>query len=75
MKVINYLFGALVIGALLCCVSCTKKEKTIAGVALGAAAGAGIGAAVGNTGGAAVGAVVGGASGGLIGHSMGDGEK
>lgn len=55
--------------------SCTKEEKTIAGVVIGAAAGAGIGAAAGNTEGAIAGGLLGGAAGGLIGHSLGDDKK
>jgi len=51
---------------------CTKKEKTAAGILIGAGAGAGIGAAVGDGAGAAIGAVGGGVAGGFIGHSLGD---
>ncbi|HBS47976.1 TPA: hypothetical protein DEO28_02840 [Candidatus Dependentiae bacterium] len=51
---------------------CTKKEKTVGGVLIGAAAGAGIGALAGDGVGAAVGAVAGGTVGGVVGNSLGD---
>ena len=51
---------------------CTKEEKTVGGVVLGAGLGAGIGAAAGGGGGAVAGGAIGGLAGGLIGISMGD---
>lgn len=66
------LFVTVAFGAMASFSGCTKKEKTVAGVLIGAGAGAGIGAAVGNGGGAAAGAVIGGVTGGVIGHEMGD---
>lgn len=67
-----YVFGLLVLGTLILCCSCTKEEKTVAGVAIGAGSGAIIGGAAGGGTGAAIGAGVGGLTGGLIGHSLGD---
>ena len=52
---------------------CSKQEKTLAGIGLGALTGAAIGGvAGGGVGGAAIGAGIGGLTGGLIGNSMGD---
>lgn len=68
----KFLFVTMAFSALATFSGCTKKEKTVAGVLIGAGAGAGIGAAAGNGGGAAVGAVLGGATGGIIGHECGD---
>jgi hypothetical protein len=75
MKTMHYLFGAMVVGALLLCTGCTKKEKTVAGVLIGAGTGAAIGGAAGGGGGAVIGAGVGAVGGGLIGHSLGDDKK
>jgi uncharacterized membrane protein len=55
--------------------SCSRKEKTVAGVVLGGAVGAGIGSAAGGTGGAVAGGAIGAVTGGLIGHSTGDSKK
>jgi uncharacterized protein YcfJ len=75
MKFMKYaLFGALAVSAVLMC-SCTKEEKTVGGVLIGAGSGAIIGGAAGGGGGAAAGAVIGGATGGIIGHSLGDDKK
>ncbi|MBX9830720.1 hypothetical protein K2X40_02100 [Candidatus Babeliales bacterium] len=52
--------------------SCTKEEKTLAGVAIGAGSGALIGGAAGGGTGAAIGAVSGGLLGGVIGNAQGD---
>ena len=54
---------------------CTKKEKTVAGVLIGAGLGAGIGAAAGGGVGAAIGGVGGAAVGGVVGNSLGDDKK
>jgi len=54
---------------------CSKKDKTIAGAALGAGAGAAIGSAAGNTEGAIIGGAAGGILGGIIGNKMGDDKK
>lgn len=69
------LFASLALGAMISFSGCTKEEKTVAGVLIGAGAGAAIGGAAGGGGGAAIGAVVGGTAGGVIGHESGDDEK
>lgn len=51
---------------------CTKQEKTLSGIGMGAATGALIGGVSGGGAGAAIGGVTGGLVGGLIGNSMGD---
>ena len=51
---------------------CSKKEKTLAGIGIGAATGGIIGGTTGGSTGAALGVVGGGLVGGLIGNSMGD---
>ena len=51
---------------------CSKEEKTVGGVLIGAGTGAVIGGAAGGGGGAAAGGILGGITGGLIGNSMGD---
>jgi len=51
---------------------CTKKEKTVAGVLIGAGLGAGVGGVAGGGVGAAVGGVGGAAVGGVVGNSLGD---
>ena len=66
--------GILVISCMLMIGGCTKKEKTVGGVLIGAGTGAAIGGLAGGGTGAAIGAVGGGVAGGLIGHSMGDDE-
>jgi uncharacterized protein YcfJ len=66
------LVGIVGISYLMVTSGCTKKEKTVGGVLIGAGTGALIGGAAGGGGGAAIGAVVGGAGGGIIGHSLGD---
>ncbi len=72
---IQYLMGLALVAGLLASTGCTKKEKTIAGAAIGAGSGALIGGAAGGTGGAVAGGVLGGVAGGFIGHSMGDDDK
>lgn len=63
----------LIIGALATFTGCSKQEKTLSGIGLGAITGAAIGGiAGGGLGGAAIGAGVGGLTGGLIGNSMGN---
>jgi uncharacterized protein YcfJ len=64
-----------ILGTTVLITGCSKKEKTIGGVLIGAGAGAGIGAAAGGGEGAAIGGVTGGVVGGLIGHSMGDDDE
>ena len=54
---------------------CSKTEKTLAGVAIGAGVGAGIGVAAGGGTGALVGASVGAVTGGIVGSSMGDDDN
>lgn len=49
---------------------CTKQEKTLAGVGIGATSGGIIGGAAGGPGGAVGGAVAGGVLGGVIGHNI-----
>ena len=51
---------------------CTKQEKTLGGILIGAGSGALIGGAAGGAGGAVAGGAVGGIAGGLIGNSLGD---
>lgn len=64
---------ALMIGAIATFTGCSKQEKTLGGIGLGALTGAAIGGiAGGGLGGAAIGAGVGGLTGGLIGNSMGN---
>lgn len=74
-RITAFLIITAIIGSAVVMSSCTKKEKTVAGALIGAAAGAGIGAAAGNTEGAIAGGAIGGIAGGLIGHSLGDDEK
>jgi len=74
-KITTILLVVALLGSACVLSSCTKKEKTVAGVLLGAGIGAGIGGAVGNTEGAVAGGLIGAVGGGLIGHSMGDDKK
>jgi uncharacterized protein YcfJ len=69
------LLATFALGAMVSFSGCTKEEKTVAGVVIGAGTGAAIGGAAGGGGGAAIGAVVGGAAGGIIGHESGDDRK
>ena len=62
------------LGAALTFSGCSKEEKTLAGVGIGAGTGALIGSAAGGTKGGLAGAAIGGVAGGLIGHSLGDDE-
>lgn len=69
----SVLLGIVLISGLTFFTGCTKQEKTVAGVALGATTGGLIGSAV--TRGAAgpiAGAVLGGTMGGLLGNAAGD---
>jgi len=66
------LVGIVGISYLMVTSGCTKKEKTVGGILIGAGTGAAIGGAAGGGGGAAIGAVVGATGGGIIGHSLGD---
>ncbi len=52
-------------------VGCTKRERTFAGIVIGAGVGALIGSVAGNTGGAVAGTFLGGALGGVIGNASG----
>lgn len=72
MKKFTVFLGVIGLTAALLISGCSKEEKTIGGVLLGAGVGAAIGAAAGNGTGAAIGAVAGAGVGGVIGHSMGD---
>jgi uncharacterized membrane protein len=66
------IFGVMVVTALALTSGCTKEERTVTGVALGAGTGALIGgAAGGGAGGVIGGAAVGGLLGGVIGHNSG----
>lgn len=64
--------GILILGSSLLLSGCTRDEKTVAGVLIGAGSGALIGGLAGGGAGAAIGGVTGGFAGGLIGNSMGD---
>jgi uncharacterized protein YcfJ len=67
------LFGALLVGSLGFFSGCTKQEKTVSGVAIGAGSGALIGSAISHgAGGPIVGAIAGGALGGILGNAAGD---
>ena len=70
MTLMKYALLGLVLGAGLVMSGCSKQEKTLSGVALGAGTGALIGGAAGGTGGALVGAGLGGVVGGVIGHNV-----
>ena len=74
-KSMSFLFFTLALGSTILITGCTKTEKTVAGVVLGAGVGAGIGAAAGGGAGAAIGGGVGAVGGGLIGNSLGDDKK
>ncbi len=51
---------------------CTKRQRTLAGVVLGAGIGILVGAVTGNTGGAVAGALIGGTTGGVVGNVSGN---
>jgi uncharacterized protein YcfJ len=72
MKFIPIIGMIALFGSLVFITGCTKEEKTISGVAIGAGSGALIGSAAGGTTGGVVGGVTGGVLGGVIGHSLGD---
>lgn len=72
---IKLLLATLALGAMGSFSGCTKEEKTVTGVLIGAGTGAAIGGAAGGGGGAAAGAVIGGVTGGVIGHASGDDRK
>jgi hypothetical protein len=67
--------ATLALGAMVAFSGCTKEEKTVSGVLIGAGTGAAIGGAAGGGGGAAIGAVLGGTAGGVIGHESGHSKK
>lgn len=71
-KVMRLIALAVVASSLTFLIGCTKQEKTISGVLIGAGTGALVGSALGNTGGGIAGAAIGGVAGGLIGNSMGN---
>ena len=80
MKIIrkDFLKAILAIALLIAVVlisGCSKKEKTVGGALIGAAAGAGIGAAAGDAGGAIAGGAIGGLAGGIIDHELGDDDE
>ena len=75
MRGIAYFFGIAAFGTLLLCAGCTKEEKTVSGVVIGAGSGALIGGLAGGGGGAAAGGVVGCVLGGVVGHEMGYDKK
>jgi len=75
MKQAVVFFGIVLFGVLLVTSGCTKKQKTVAGAVVFAAAGAGIGSALGGTGGAVGGGIGGGLLGGLIGNASGKSRK
>lgn len=60
----------LAIASLFICSSCSKTEKTLSGIAIGACSGALIGGAAGGGTGAAIGAGVGAMGGGIIGSNV-----
>ena len=64
---------ALPVALLLICFfsGCTKRERTLAGIVIGAGIGALIGSVVGNTGGAVAGVLIGGTAGGVVGNASG----
>ena len=68
----QFFFGTFALSALIALSGCTKEEKTVAGVLIGAGTGAAIGGAAGGGGAAAIGAVLGGTAGGIIGYESGD---
>lgn len=65
----------LLVGLVIFFSSCTKKERTLAGVILGAGLGALIGSVAGNTGGAVAGSLLGGTAGGILGNASGQGHE
>ncbi len=69
---IKALLVLVLLAGTLLIIGCSKKEKTIGGVLIGAGLGAGIGAAAGDAGAAVAGGAIGGVAGGVIGHNMGD---
>jgi uncharacterized protein YcfJ len=72
MNILRYLMFFSLIMSALCLTSCSKGERTFAGVLIGAGAGAAIGGAAGGGTGAAIGAGVGGVTGGIVGSSTYD---
>ncbi len=68
-------FGILLVGVLLVTSGCSKKQRTIGGALIGAAAGAGIGGIAGGGGGAVAGGLAGGLLGGVVGHSTAKNKK
>ena len=71
-NILSILVAVALIATLTMVAGCTKQEKTVGGVLIGAGTGAAIGGAAGGGTGAAVGGVSGGLLGGIIGNSMGD---
>ena len=73
--ILKIMFFAFLLGCTFLFSSCSRKEKTLAGIGIGAVTGGVIGGAAGGGTGAAVGVVGGGVIGGLIGHSTGKDKK
>lgn len=71
MKIIRIIPVFLLILSMLGLSGCSKQERTIAGILIGAGTGALIGSAVGGTGGGVAGAAIGGITGGVIGNASG----
>ncbi len=71
-KLLKSAFCVLLLGSALVLSSCSRTEKPIAGVLIGAGAVVGIGAAIGGTGGAVAGGLIGAGTGAVVGHSLGD---
>lgn len=69
-----FIFLSLIVSAV-CLTSCSKGERTFAGVLIGAGAGAAIGGAAGGGTGAAIGAGVGGVTGAVVGSSTYDEDE
>lgn len=74
-NVVRSIALVMVAGVVTMLAGCTKEQKTVSGVLIGAGSGALIGGAAGGGGGAIAGGVIGGVAGGAIGHSLGDDKK
>lgn len=70
MKRMNIVFRIVAMSSLLLCAGCSKTEKTVSGVVIGAGSGALIGGACGGGTGAAIGAGVGAVAGGIVGSNV-----
>lgn len=67
--------GVVLVSLLVITAGCSKNERTVGGVGMGAVAGTAIGAATGGTGGAIIGGLGGGALGGILGRSTASGNN